>query len=82
MRTPGFLAEAESIIRFLIKSPTGEYGMSFYCRYINDILTGSGVEKHRVMQYLNLLIRSNDIVKVSKKVSSIVSLKLRDYYIS
>lgn len=82
MRTPGFLIEVEALVRFLFRSPAGEYNsfILFY-RYINDILTGSGVEKHRVMQYLNLLIRSNDVVKLSKKV--IVNLiYFRVFYIN
>jgi hypothetical protein len=59
IRDPSNLSEIELLVKVLVDHPHGEY--------LNVIYSQCQLDKHRTMQWLNLLVRTGDIVKVSRK---------------
>lgn len=59
MREAHHLSEIELLVGVLVDRPEGEY--------LNVIYAKCPLDKHRTMQWLNLLVRTGDIVKESRK---------------
>lgn len=59
MRDTKHFSDIETLVKFLQKKPDGHY--------VNDIFTGCPIDKHTAMQILNLLVKSGDILKISRK---------------
>lgn len=49
----------EAIFKLLLSKPEGVYAQ--------DIVTGANILKTKCTEYLNLLVKNGDIIKISKK---------------
>ena len=74
------MRELAAMAEYLFSKPDGAYVDSKACvltlpykraffRFLSDVYAHCrACDKHRIMQYLNLLVKSGDVLKLSRKV--------------
>ena len=77
LREASHTKEMQVLCEYLYSKPDGTYDFSFFLEFSHLIMYSflseiyvacKSVDKHHIMQYLNLLVKSGDIVKQSRKV--------------